>query len=113
MSSKKRDEKRLRDMNSRLLKFYGGRIALSGRLAPQHAYTRFYCFDCENYFLQRVFSLTVRGSITRCKCPPSDPDRRFAGSDNPKSRGHMCLAEWDCYDLTPPERLVKEPSDPV
>ena len=108
MSSKRRDEQRLKKLTQRLWDHYGDRIALSGRLAPLGEYTRWYCFKCEEYFHQRVHSLYNRGSATRCKCPPRSTSQRFKCGDHNKSNGHMCLPEWDCYDLTPPER----PSDP-
>ena len=112
MSSKKRDEKRERMQVQALLENYGGRIARSGVLKPKHEYARWYCFECGNHFLQKTDSITTRGSVTRCLCPPHD-SQRFKSGSGPKSHGHMCLPEWDQWDLAPPERLVEEPSDPV
>ncbi len=109
MNTDKRDSKRLKMLNQRLWDRYGDRIALAGRLAPQSQYTRFYCFECENFFMQRVFSLTVRKCHPRCLCPPSNPHKRFELGDNPKSRGHRCLPEWDQWDLEKPERLTCRP----
>lgn len=121
MSSKKRDEGRRRQQDRLLLERYGGRIARSGRLAGQAEYTRWYCFECKQHFLQRTAELVqsrpsryVLGwANTRCFCPPMDPSKRFKMGDHSKSKGHMVLPEWDQWDLTPPERLVEDTSDPV
>ena len=108
MSSKRRDEKRDLKQRQALWDHYGDRVVRTGRLMPMVDYTRFYCFKCENHFLQRVVELTYRCSTTRCMCPPHD-SKRFTPKSNPKTKGHMCLPEWDQWDLEKPDRPTCRP----
>ena len=115
MSSKRRDAKRDLDQRQALWDHYGDRVVRSGKLAPQTDYSRFYCFECKNHFLQRVAELVQMRSTrkkpanTRCMCPPMDPSKRFRDGDHSKTKGHMCLPEWDQWDLAVPERPKKRP----
>lgn len=101
----KRDLTRMRKLNQQLIEKWGGRIVLSGELRWQHQIARWFCHDCKQHFHQTAFSLAVRGSSPRCKCPPMDPSRRFSQGDNPKSRGHRCLPEWEQWDLPLPPTI--------
>jgi len=95
-------------LDQRLLETYGGRVVLAGRMTRQVNRAIWYCHDCSNFFSQRMSALWYYRSNTRCKCPPMDPDRRFEYGDNMKSKGHMCMPEWETYHLEVPPRLVKE-----
>ena len=110
MSSKRRDKSRDLQQRQSLWDHYGGRIVRTGRLAPLVDYTRFYCFDCENHFLQRTKSLAFDGATPRCKCPPND-SKRFTKGSNMKSRGNMCLPEWEQSDLEKPDRPTCRPDE--
>ena len=113
MSSKRRDKKRDLSQRQALWDNYGDRIVRSGEIKPQREYARFYCFDCENHFLHRTHDLVVvrrkAPCRPRCKCG-RNASQRFSG-DHARNAGHMCLPEWDQWDLEKPDRPTCRPEE--